>query len=72
MVSGLSLTELFRARDAVVVLKELGFDDDWLLAQEEQIRFELLKRINNPLEEKTNPNVFSKLFSPLGKLLKEL
>ena len=73
MVSELSLKDLFRARDAIVMLKDLGFDDEWLLALEKQIEIELSERINYPdNQEPTSHEVFHKIFRPLGELLKEL
>lgn len=46
MVNKLSFEELFRARDCIVMLKGLGFNDEWLLGLEKQIEIEILERIN--------------------------
>ena len=71
MVSDLSLNDLFRARDAVKTLINLGFNDEYFLSLEKDIETELSKRQDNSVQ-KTNPNVFNRLFRPLGELLKEL
>lgn len=67
----LSLPKLFRARDAVKTLINLGFNEEYQLALEKDIEIELSKRQDTPAQ-KTEVNVFNRLFRPLGELLKEL